>query len=140
MAKLPKKRLVKLPKRKPGDWQKTVVFSPKKAPDIVTEFALRPSAVSLSKKPCTRVNKSGEKKKTLRACHVELVLNEGVFLRFCTKVGEAGPLVPVASHREATEISTKYCACIAGGETRKACTIKAVPPGSPLGDSRRRKP
>jgi hypothetical protein len=139
MPKLPKQRLVmKLPKRRAGRWKKTRVFAPKGAPDVVNEFVLKPSASSLCKKPCMR-KVADKAEKSLRDCHVELVLNEGTFLRVCTKGGEPGPLIPVANHREATAVSIKYCACITKGGDRESCTVEVTPANVRLGSARRRR-
>jgi hypothetical protein len=124
-----------LPARKPGAWMTPVVFDPKAkttVPDVNPEFALRPSKASLSKPVCSRKAKSGEAKKGLRDCHVELVFNEGTFLRLCTGEKQKSPLIPVASHADATRISNQFCACRKSGKDPGTCATE-IAPGAPLG-------
>lgn len=136
----PRQRMcANLPVRKPGEWMTPVVFDPKakiEVPDVNPEFTMRVSRSSLNKPVCTRKTKSGERR-GLRDCHVELVFHEGTFLRLCTGEGQKSPLVPVANHTEATQLSNKFCACRSKGGTAAECATK-IAPGAPLGRLRGR--
>lgn len=138
--KKPRKPRKPTPVKPLTEWARPVVFDPKpknlEVPDVNPEFALRPSAATLKKAVCTRKSKKGEVK-GLRKCHVELVFNEGSFLRLCTDEKQLGPLVPVANHREATALSNRFCACRDEGKSRAACAAE-VAPGAPLGRLRGR--
>jgi hypothetical protein len=140
-AKGPRQRLAKLPPRQPGAWQRAQPFYPKNAPpDIVDEFKLKPSATSLkARKACVRKigGKSGKVAKVLRDCHVELIFDDGAFLRFCTTAGEPGPMVPVTTHTEATRLSRQFCACRVRGTDATTCATE-VAPGAPLRGQRRK--
>lgn len=126
-------------KRANGPWSRPVVFDPKvNVPDVNPEFALRPAKATLSKPVCFRKPKKGETaSKGLRECHVELVFNQGTFLRLCTGEKQRSPLVPVANHAEATQLANRFCACRKTGDSPAACATK-IAPGAPLGRLRGR--
>lgn len=127
-GKGPRKQLVALPARAPGEWQGLKVKQIKNAPpDINQEFEFRPGKSSVP--PCTRKEggKSGKVSKTLRACHVQLTFRgKGAALQLCTEGGKPGVSIPVRDHAEATRVTNEFCKCLASGQDRKTCasTIK----------------
>jgi hypothetical protein len=125
-------------KRTPGPMASfTVIKSSSKVPAVNTEFELRPSVESRRKAPCSRKDSSSSEYGKLRACHVELVFDgRQPQLRFCTEAKKPGLMIPVANHREATALATKYCACVSESSgDRAAC----VPSRASLQGTRKRR-
>jgi hypothetical protein len=126
-------------KREPGAFAPVRVFAAKSkrngervwaVPHVNTEIEMVRSEAAASHPPCARKAASDAKDKGprgLRKCHVELVLEgNAVSLRFCHKLKGKGTVIPVSSPMEATELSRRYCACLAqrGAKARKTCAVE----------------
>lgn len=121
-----------LPKFRGSSFQLKLRPGLRTAPDIGSEFVTVGTLGDCKAAGGAAKRKAG--KAYLRDCHVTLVMvspedaaergvRPGPALQLCTKIGEAGTLIPVDSHEDAQEKSRQYCECVKR-EGRERCTTK----------------